>query len=213
MVDFTKLAQVKGLRNQEAIVSNSNVRGGNLNNFDQAFSRINMDGFEQNIKTDMRLNNEHRANSEKYVHALSMRGVQELQTEINTSLSYIRQNEQYLQYQQKIKDLLKSTDCENVGELLAKHGDGKKVVSAMIDLQNTFDADPLMKHHYKEVLNKTQRVNQNLNINRVEVNLNLMGNTGKSSLETDQQYLNEIKDVRGSVLDGIDSMDLSLIHI
>lgn len=210
MVDFTKLAQSKASPKEQALVSSGNVRGGDLNNFDKLFSQINMDGFESNLRAANRLESSIQVNPDQYVQALSMRNINELRTEIETSLDYMRQNEQYLSYQKKVKDLLKSTDCDNVGELLSKHGDSKKVIEAMTDLQSSFDSDPLMKYHYKEVLNKTQRINQNLDVNRNEV-VTIGPNGSREALEADQQYLSEVQDVRGSVLDSIDSMDIPFI--
>jgi hypothetical protein len=212
MVDFTKLAKPQVNTEVGNHVSNSNVRGEiGLDKFDQMFSRINLDGFESNLKSDKHFTNQNEALPEQYANALSMRSVQDLSAEIDTSLDYIRQNEQYTLYQNKIKDLLKVTGCENVGDLLSKHSDSKKVLEAMTDLQQAFDADPMMKHHYRQVLTNTQKINKNLDNNRNALDMNAGPNGSMSVLESDRQHLIHVKETRGSVLNGLEGMDIPFV--
>lgn len=157
MVDFLKLAKGqnpnKGI---EPLVTNSNVVGGSdlFKNFDQKMSEINLGGFDGNLRPANALENQSKvtAQPEYYAAALEKQDIQKTTHEIKNSMDYMHQNEQYIQYKQRIKDLLRENECENIGELLAKHGDSRKVLGAMSTLQHAFEADPAMKQHYQKTL-------------------------------------------------------------
>lgn len=166
MVDFTRLAQGKG-RGAEPLVTNKNVVGGSdlFKNFDQKMSQINLGGIEGNLRPDNALNKETKAeiHPESYIFALDKTDVQQTNNEIEISMDYMRQNEQYVQYQQRIKQLLRETDCKHIGELLSKHGDSQKVIAAMSTLQKTFDADPKLKQHYQKTMSNFKNLNNKFN--------------------------------------------------
>lgn len=173
MIDFLKLA--KGhVRGGEPLVTNSNVVGGSdlFKNFDQKMSEINLGGFESNLHPKNALDNQSKVTSqpEHYFIALEQQEIRQANNEIEISIDYLRQNDQYILYKQRIKDLLRENDCDNVGELLAKHGDSRKVLDAMATLQHTFEADPKMKQHYQKTLSGFKQLNSHFNSMRGHFN-------------------------------------------
>lgn len=175
MVDFLKLAKGQSQnRGGEPLVTNSNVVGGSdlFKNFDQKMSEINLGGIDGNLRPANALENPSKvaAQPEYYVAALEKQDIQQTTNEIEISMDYMRQNEQYIQYKQRIKDLLRENDCDNVGELLDKHGDSRKVLDAMATLQRTFEADPKMKQHYQKTLTSFKQLNYRFNSMRGHIN-------------------------------------------
>lgn len=178
MVDFLKLAKGQQ-RGGEPLVTNSNVVGGNdlFKNFDQKMSQINLGGFDSNIRPVNVLDNQANVsvNPENYIVALEKQDITQINNEIEISMDYMLQNEQYIEYQRRIKQLLRETECDDIGDLLSKHGDSRKVIDAMFTLQKTFDADPKMKQHYQKTMTNFKKLNTQFNgmrdhIHRGELN-------------------------------------------
>lgn len=183
MVDFLKLAKGqnpnKGI---EPLVTNSNVVGGSdlFKNFDQKMSEINLGGFDGNLRPANALENQSKvtAQPEYYAAALEKQDIQKTTHEIKNSMDYMHQNEQFIHYKQRIKDLLRENECENVGELLAKHGDSRKVLGAMSTLQHAFEADPAMKQHYQKTMSNYKQLNRSFNSMREHINRGELGGQG-----------------------------------
>lgn len=178
MVDFLKLAKGQQ-RGGEPLVTNSNVVGGNdlFKNFDQKMSQINLGGFDSNIRPVNALDNQANVsvNPENYIVALEKQDISQINNEIEISMDYMLQNEQYIEYQRRIKQLLRETECDDIGDLLSKHGDSRKVIDAMFTLQKTFDADSKMKQHYQKTMTNFKNLNTQFNgmrdhIHRGELN-------------------------------------------
>ncbi len=173
MVDFLKLAQGQK-SGPESLVTNSNVVGRSdlFNNFDQKMSQINLGGFDGNMRPENALDKSSNVavQPENYVMAIEKQDIRNLNNEIESSMDYMRQNDQYIQYKQRIKDLLSENECDNVGELLVKHGDSKKVLAAMSTLQHAFDADPKMKQHYQKTMTSFKQLNHKFNDIRGHIN-------------------------------------------
>lgn len=220
MVDFLKLAKSQK-RSGEPLVTNSNVLGGSdlFKNFDQKMSQINMVDFAENMRPAKALDSEAKVSAQPhdYITALEKHDIQVTTNEIEISMDYLRQNEQYIQYKQRIKDLLRENECENVGELLAKHGDSKKVLAAMANLQQAFDADPIMKQHYQKTLMNYKKLNTHFNemrghINRGEwdghgavhniANNEYNGNVAQA-VKSYQSDMAELKDMRNNAIHNI----------
>lgn len=220
MVDFLKLAKGQK-RGGEPLVTNSNVVGGSnlFQDFDKKMSEINLGGFDGNIRPANALDNQSKiaAQPEHYIAALEQQDIRQTSNEIESSMDYMRQNEQYIQYKLRIKDLLRENDCKNVGELLAKHGDSRKVLAAMSTLQNTFDADPKMKQHYQNTLTGFKKLNNRFNSMRGHINRGELdghgavqniatneynGNVAQSA-KAYQSEMAELKDMRNNAINNI----------
>lgn len=206
MVDFTQLIKPKNHPDHSNYVSGSNVYGGNLDKFDQLFSQINLGGFDDNLNANNKLDAPVKA--EEYVHALNMLNINEMYNNINISLNYIRQDEDYIKYKNKINDLLRVNNCESIAQLISEHYENAEVIQTVVDLQNIFDNKPEMKEHYSEISNKTKLIDTQLNENRED----LISFNFNELQETEHQYLVEIMQIRSSISDGLGSLDIPFME-